>query len=398
MRDFIYPVIVAVSVITTFTTPYMIKLAGPSLALLLKKMPEKMLTKVNQMERTSNSSAAERSDWHKLLTAYFTRIVLYSVILVAIMIASEAWLEPFLSKLLPKLGNLAHDLVNVGITLTVMAPLLYGLAVNKGSADVYAKKLIKAKPANSWPILGLLLGRFFLALGFVLAVISTHFDLAGWTAVLLIAGGMVFFLISRHRVRERSSSMESIFFENLNARENQALKKAPVTASIKAKMAGYDVHLESIKVSEDSSFIGQKLMDIPIREESGANIIKITRGSHNILVPDGKERVYPGDVLLAVGTGKQLSDLKKMIVDSIDAVKGEETRFDIVTIDVKEDSHLYGRSLASLNLRKLNCMVISVMRNDEMITNPKADLVFEVGDKVWIAGELTSANYLISSE
>ena len=399
MRGFIYPVIVAVSVITTFTTPYMIKLAGPALALLQRKMPEKVLTRINQMERKTDSSAAERSDWHKLISAYLIRILLYSVILVAIMIASRAWLDPALDKLLPDLSEFVRNLISVGITLAVMSPLLYGLAVNKGSSDIYAKKLIKAKALNSWPILGLLLGRFFIALGFVLVVISTHFDLAGWTAVLLVLGGVVFFLISRSRVRERSTSMESMFFDNLNAKETLARKRTPVTSSIKSKMAGYDVHLESIKISEDSSFVGRKLMDIPIREESGANIIKITRGSHNILVPDGKEAVYPGDTLLAVGTGKQLSDLRKMISDSIEKEeKGEDPKFDIVTIDVKEDSYLCGRSLSSLGLRKFNCMVISVMRNEEMITNPQADLVFQVGDKVWIAGELTSANYLISSE
>ncbi|MCR5519547.1 MAG: cation:proton antiporter [Bacteroidales bacterium] len=399
MRGFIYPVIVAVSVITTFTTPYMIKLAGPALALLQRKMPEKVLTRINQMERKTDSSAAERSDWHKLISAYLIRILLYSVILVAIMIASRAWLDPALDRLLPDLSEFVRNLISVGITLAVMSPLLYGLAVNKGSSDIYAKKLIKAKALNSWPILGLLLGRFFIALGFVLVVISTHFDLAGWTAVLLVLGGVVFFLISRSRVRERSTSMESMFFDNLNAKETLARKRTPVTSSIKSKMAGYDVHLESIKISEDSSFVGRKLMDIPIREESGANIIKITRGSHNILVPDGKEAVYPGDTLLAVGTGKQLSDLRKMISDSIEKEeKGEDPKFDIVTIDVKEDSYLCGRSLSSLGLRKFNCMVISVMRNEEMITNPQADLVFQVGDKVWIAGELTSANYLISSE
>lgn len=400
MREFIYPVIVAVSVITTFTTPYMIRLAGPSLAFLQKKVPPRILARIDQMERTTNSSAAEKSDWQKLISAYVIRILLYSVILVAIMIASRAWLDPFLTRALPDVGKFWQNLVSVGITLAVMSPLLYGLAVNKGSSDMYAKKLIKAKALNSWPILGLLLGRFFLALGFVLAVISTHFDLAGWTAVLLVAAGVVFFLISRSRVRERSNSMESIFFENLNARENQALKKAPVTASIKAKMAGYDVHIDKVKVSGDSSYIGMMLKDIPIREESGANVIKITRGSHSIVVPDGSVKIYPGDELLIVGTGQQLAALRNLFDSSLlESPKDKsEFKFDLVTIDVKDGSYMNGQSLKALDLRKSNCMVISVMRSGEMITNPKADFVFQPGDKVWVAGELTSVNYLTKSE
>lgn len=394
MRDFIYPVIVAVSVITTFTTPYMIRLAGPAYSFLLKKMPDGMLNRLNQMERTSKSSAAERSDWHKLLSAYFLRILLYSVILVALMIASRTLLEPFVGRLLPNLSKFVQNLITVGITLTAMAPLLYGLAVNKGSADVYAKRLMKAKPSNSWPIMGLLLGRFFLAIAFVLVVISTHFDLAGWTALLLIVGGVVFFLVSRRRVRERSASLESTFFDNLNAKEVQARKNAPVTASIKAKMAGYDVHLDKLEVSADSSYIGLMLKEIPIRDESGANIVKITRGSHVILIPDGEQKVYPGDELLTVGTEEQLAALREMFKASIDAQPEDQSDFDVETVEVKDDSYLNGVSLKSLDIRKSNCMVISVLRGDNMIINPRAEFVFASGDVVWIAGDTASVEYL----
>ncbi len=394
MRDFIYPVIVAVSVITTFTTPYMIRLAGPAYSFLLKKMPDGMLNRLNQMERTSKSSAAERSDWHKLLSAYFLRILLYSVILVALMIASRTLLEPFVGRLLPNLSKFVQNLITVGITLTAMAPLLYGLAVNKGSADVYAKRLMKAKPSNSWPIMGLLLGRFFLAIAFVLVVISTHFDLAGWTALLLIVGGVVFFLVSRRRVRERSASLESTFFDNLNAKEVQARKNAPVTASIKAKMAGYDVHLDKLVVSADSSYIGLMLKEIPIRDESGANIVKITRGSHVILIPDGEQKVYPGDELLTVGTEEQLAALREMFKASIDAQPEDQSDFDVETVEVKDDSYLNGVSLKSLDIRKSNCMVISVLRGDNMIINPRAEFVFAPGDVVWIAGDTASVEYL----
>lgn len=394
MRDFIYPVIVAVSVITTFTTPYMIRLAGPAYSLLQKKLPEGALNRLNQMERTSNSSAAERSDWHKLLSAYFIRILLYSVILVALMIASRTLLEPLVGGLLPDLSKFIQNLITVSITLAVMAPLLYGLAVNKGSADVYAKRLMKAKPSNSWPIMGLLLGRFFLAIAFVLVVISTHFDLAGWTALLLILGGVVFFLISRHRVRERSTSMESKFFDNLNAKETLARKNAPVTASIRAKMAGYDVHLDKVKVSADSSYIGMMLKEIPIRDESGANVIKITRGNHSILVPDGNEKVYPGDELLTVGTEEQLDALRKMFDASLVATTEDKLEFNVEPVEVKGNSYLQGVSLKSLDIRKSNCMVISVLRGNDMIINPRADIIFEPGDVVWIAGDTASVDYL----
>lgn len=399
MREFIYPVIVAVSVITTFTTPYMIRLAGPSYEWLLKNLKPRTLARINQMESHSASSAAEKSDWHKLLSAYFLRIFLYSVILIAIMIAARAWVEPFIGRLMSGASGFLQNLVAVGITLLVMLPLLYGLAVNKGATDVYARNLMKAKPSNRWPILGLLLGRFFLALGYVLAVISTHFELAGWSVVLLLIGGVVFFLFSRARMRSKTVSMESQFFDNLHAKEMQERKSKPVTSSIRAKMSGYDVQLEAIKVSSDSGFVGLQLKNIPFRAETGANIIKITRGSRSILIPAGDEHVYPGDSLLAVGTKAQLAALKRMMADAVaDAEAAEEPAFDVRSVELKEDSYLVGRSLKSVDMRKFACMVISVMRGGEIITNPKPDFVFAVGDLVWIAGGLESADYLISSE
>ena len=78
-------------------------------------------------------------------------------------------------------------------------------------------------------------------------------------------------------------------------------------------MAGYDVHIETVVISADSSFIGQKMKDIPFRTETGANIIKIQRGSRNILIPDGNTVIYPEDTLVAVGTTAQIAALRGLI-------------------------------------------------------------------------------------
>ena len=398
MRDFIYPVIVAVSVITAFTTPYVIRLAGPAYAYIQKKASPGLLARIALMERKDERSAAERSDWHKLLAAYFIRIMIYGVILLAIVIVSRTLIEPGIGKLFSSWSESGRNLLTVGITLALMAPFLYGFAVSSGTANSYATNLIKAKQSNAWPVLGLLLARFFIAIGIVMGVISTHFHLAGWAALLIIIGGLVFFIFARRNIRTRMTFLESRFFNNLNQKEQEARRKAPVTSSILAKMSGYDVKLDRIKLSADSTFAGMKLKDLPIREESGANIIKISRGSHSILVPSGEEMVFPGDTLLAVGTTKQLDALKEMVAGSLTLTeKGAGEEFDISALDIKKDSFLCGKSLKSLNLRSVNCMVVSVLRDGEMITNPSADLVFEEGDKVWFAGETTSVNYLVSN-
>ncbi len=394
MREFTYPVIVAVSVITTFTTPYIIKASAPALDYLNSKLSPRALERLSQMERSGESSAAEKSDWHKLLSAYFIRILLYSVVLIAIMIASRLWLEPFVGRVFSGSSSFLQNLVSVCLTLILMSPLLYGLAVNRGENETHARKLIGAKPSNKWPILGLLLGRFFIALGFVLAVISTHFTLAGWTAVLLVLGGLVFFFFARAKMRSRSTAIEEKFYSNLNAKEALERKRKPVTTSIQSKMAGYDVHLESVSISAESTFAGQQLKEIPFRARTGVNIVKIMRGSRNIIIPDAGERVFPGDILLAVGTSEQIAAFKEMVSASVSESASENVDFDVRVMVLTPESYLTGRSLKSTSMRESNCMIISVLRGDHMITNPGPEFIFEAGDQVWLAGESSSVDYL----
>ena len=138
MRDFIYPVIIAVSVLTTFTTPYMIKLAGPAYTWLMRVLPDRWIVRLDAPEQNARRSAAEQSEWKKLLQAYFLRIVLYGVVLLAIMIGSKQFLEPLASRLFPGWSPFLHNLVVVVVTLLVMAPFLYGLAISSGSINASA--------------------------------------------------------------------------------------------------------------------------------------------------------------------------------------------------------------------------------------------------------------------
>ncbi len=394
MRDFIYPVIIAVSVITTFTTPYMIKLAGPAHAWLLRTLPDRWVARLDAPEQSTRTSAAEQSEWRKLLRAYFTRVVLYGVILIAIVIGSRAYLEPLLSRLFAGWSPFLRNLTAVLVTLVVMSPFLYGLAISSGAPiNGPANKLLKEKNGNKWPIAGLMLTRTFLAISFILSVIASHFRLAGWAIVLIILGGVVFILTAR-RTMHRYSFLEERFLSNLNEKEEAERRRRPVTTSVRSKMAGYDVHLEALEVSPDSSFVGKTLKEIPFRAETGANLIKITRGSQNITIPSGDEHIYPYDRLLAVGTTQQIGKMREMLDASTTPGEAENQEFEVIPVTLDEGSYLTGQTLRGTGMRNYRCMVISVLHGSEFITNPKPDYRFEPGDVVWIAGETRSCEWL----
>ena len=393
MRDFIYPVIIAVSVITTFTTPYMIKLAGPSYNLLLKRLPERWIARLDAPEQKSRSSAAEQSEWKKLLRAYFLRIVLYGVVIVAIMIGSKEFLEPTAARLFPSWTPFRLNLAVVIVTLLVMAPFIYGMAISSGSINRSASKLLAEKNANKWPLAGLVLTRTFLAVSMVLSVIASHFELAGWAFVLMLLGGIIFILAAR-RTMHRYSALEQRFLSNLNEKEEAERRSHPVSTSLREKMTGYDVHLEPLEVSPDSVFAGKQLKDIPFRAETGANLVKIRRGNQSITIPSGEVRIYPYDKLLAVGSSDQIDALRAMLSRSNTAqTAAGDLEFEVVSLTLETDSFLTGKTLRNVNMRQYRCMVISVLHNGEFITNPEPDFQFGVGDVVWIAGETSSLPY-----
>ena len=393
MRQFIYPVIIAVSVITTFTTPYMIKLAEPAYGGLLKLLPERWIARLDAPEQKSRSTAVEQSEWKKLLRAYFLRIVLYGVVIVAIMIGSKQFLEPLATRLFPDWTPFIHNLVLVAVTLLVMSPFLYGMAISSGSINAHASKLLAEKNANKWPLAGLVLTRTFLAISMILSVIASHFDLAGWAVVLIIVGGFVFVIASRSTIH-RYSALEQRFLNNLNEKEEAERKRHPITNSVRKKMAGYDVHLELLDVSPDSIFIGKQLKEIPFRAETGANLIKIQRGSQSITIPSGDMRIFPYDKLLAVGTTTQIDALRAMLSQSdAQPTPLTEQGFEVIPVTLSEDSFLCGKVLHEVNMRQYRCMVISVLHEGEFITNPKPDYRFGAGDIVWIAGETGALPY-----
>ena len=391
MREFIYPVIIAVSVITTFPTPYVIKLADPSYALLNRKLPESWRKRLEpSSDAHSRITAAEHGEWKELLMAYFTRILLYGVVVLAIYIGSVLYLGPLVDKFLPSVGETWRNAVKAVVTLLAMAPFLYGMGIGTGSISKSAPKLLKEKESNIWPITGLVIARSFIVISIILGVLSSYFHLAGWTILLIILGLFAFIYFARRSVH-KYSALEERFLKNYNAREEHELRSKPVSSSVRKKLSTYDVRTEVFTLAPESTFAGKCLKELPLRDKSGANIIKIARGSLSIIIPSGDVQVFPGDRILAVGTTDQLERLRNMMSDSVVEVPdNQDDEFKIEPEVLTAGSFLTGRTLRSANLRKYQCMVISVLRGERFITNPEPEFLFQEDDTVWIAGIISN--------
>ena len=395
MRGFIYPVIIAVSVITTFAAPYMIKAGDPVSKWLSGKLPPGILARINpQPGDNAKVSTAESNEWSGLIKSYVIRVILYSVILIAIILASRLLLPNLAAKLLPFLSEPLQKLICLVLTLGVMVPFLYGLAITNGSINTHASKLLKERASNRWPILSLMVMRILIAIGFILAAITIYFKLGGWGVLAVIGAGFLVLVIAKASLRNLSG-LERRFMENFNAREEMERRKTPVASSVNDNLSGYDIKTTSVDVSPDFAFIGKPLREMPFRKTAGINIIKIQRGSSSIQIPSGNEPVYPYDKLIAVGSPDQLQAFEAMMKENTSPAGSDTTNFAVKSSVLKPDSFLTGKKLRDTDMRGSGCMIVSVKHNNKIIANPGADYEFAAGDMVWIAGEEASCDWFL---
>lgn len=386
MRNFIYPIIVTVSVITTFTTPYFIKISVPVGEWLYSHLPKSFVEKIEFNASTSHIHNT-KSDWKTLLRKYFTRVILYSVLLLAISFASSLYLHPFLSDKFAKINPTTIKWISLLITLLVMSPFLYGLAVNKGSISTSFEKLWYGKKVNRGLLTALTLLRISIAIIFFVSVFFAYFNISYWAIFALVLGAGAFIVIARKDFI-RFEYMERKFYQNYNEKDELERQQKPITSSIKSKLDGHDIHLEYITVSPNSQYVGMKLRNIPFRSEFGVNIAKIERGRKIINIPSADDHIYPYDKILAIGTQTQIKAfMEVMEADALEKPKEEGNKVSVESFTLNANSYLKGKTLIKAGMRDSGCMIIGVERGGESIMNPAPDFIFQEGDIVWMVGD-----------
>lgn len=394
MREFIYPVMVAVSVITTFITPYFMKLSSPFSEWLEDHIPPKVMTFLNQYS-ASSQRVSNKSEWNKLLQVVIVRIVMYTILAIAINIGVYKLVYPLLLDNVTHLSELTVKWISTILTILCMFPFLYGLAINRGKVSATFEKLWYDKRSNRGILVAIILFRVFLSIALCVSVFFNYFPFSYWVLFAGVIAFVLFILISRSDI-VRFEKMENLFLSNLNEKDNLERKKRPITTSLKDKMPGYNINIDKIVVSPNAPFIGQSLMEIPFHQEFGVNIVKIIRGNQIITLPSSQERIYPTDILYAIGTEEQIT----RFVDSMDYSTGEELPEDaldvvVTSILLSEKSQLANRKIAQSEVRNYGCMIIGVERGEDSVMNPPADLTMLPDDIIWLVGDKKNLDKII---
>ncbi|MCG4771286.1 cation:proton antiporter [Bacteroides nordii] len=386
LDPFISPIIVAVSVITTFTTPYFIRLANPFAEWLYKVLPPKvqeMLARYASGKKTVNHD----SDWKKLLKNIVGRVIIYSVLLTAIWLLSVKTLYPAVSELFTPVTiwvNLAMCLA----TLLLMTPFLWALISNKYNSSAIFLKLWEDENYNHGRLVALVLFRVSVAIFFISAVVISYFHLNIGIGVVIAVAVVALILILREDLTQYSR-LETHFLTNLNLREEVAKKHHPLKTSFNSEFNNKDIELTSVLVSPYSRYIGKSLGELSFRQEFGVNVVAIVRGDLKIYIPKSSERIYPQDKLAVVGTDRQLQKFRDEI-ESPQGVPGTEEMYqemNLHSFTVNEAFHFLDKSIVQSRLgEKYDSIVVAIERNGALVPLDK-DATFLLGDLVWFVGE-----------
>ncbi len=369
----IYPIVVAVSVLTTFTTPYFIKLSVPFYNLVERHLPEKLRFLIDRYHDSASESEVHRSAWRAAVRQISLRLMVYSIILVAILLCSRLYLYPWAKEHIPHLAETA----TMWLTLAAMAPFVVALLLP------LTKVIGKGASENGRPniaAIAMALICFIVANCFVINLI-TEYSSMRWGFSFAIAAVLMALMLLSHRVRQKMSRMETKFLDNLNERELRRSGR-------KSKMIN-DLHLAYITVGTGCPFVGERLKNSNVRSRYGVNIVSVQRGSVTITIPGGERRIFPGDVLGVIGTDEQIEHVLPLIEKNMPVDPSEEkpVDFKLVKILLTETSPLVGKTPRTSGIRdKYDGLVLAIQRGDEY-TDSEPDMVFNAGDIVWLVGD-----------
>lgn len=398
ISDFLYPVVVAVSVITTFLTPYMIRSATPVYNMLEKRLPTKVIRSLNHLSM-NQSGTSRQSLWKRLLLQMTINSVVYSILTSAVIALMFTFVLPFMRRLLPgwELHWYANAITGI-LTVLCISPFLRAMVMKKNRSEEW-KTLWNESNRNRLPLLFTILVRAIIAITFIFYICNY---LSRFSNALMITLGlvvMVLIVLSRS-IKHRSILLERLFINNLRSRDIEAQVHGKKRPLYEGKLLDRDIHIAEFEVPSDSQWMGQTLKQLNLGQKYGVHVSSILRGGHRLNIPDGDYIIFPGDRLQVIGSDEQLSKLGNAIEDE---VLGEENDVEKREMKLRQliigpDSPFVGKTLAESGIRSLySCMVVGMEEGKENLSQISPKRQFEEGDIIWVVGEQDDLNELLST-
>ena len=398
ISDFLYPVVVAVSVITTFLTPYMIRLATPAYNRLERHLPKKLILSLNHLSM-SHQHSMQQSNWKRLLTQMGINTVVYSILTSASIALMFTFVLPFMRRLLPgwELHWYANAITGI-LTVILIAPFLRAMVMKKNKSEEF-KALWHESNRNRVPLIFTILVRIVIAVAFIFYICNY---LSRFTNALMISIGLVVVvaIIFSRWIKHRSITMERLFIQNLRSRDIEAQVHGKKRPLYEGRLLDRDIHIAEFTVPSDSMWMGQTLKQLNFGQKYGVHVSSILRGGRRVNIPDGDYIIFPGDVLQVIGSDTQFTAFR----DKLESERfGEDQEMEKREMKLRQlvigsGSPFIGKTLIESGIRDLySCMVVGLEEGKESLSQYRPNRRFQEGDIIWVVGELEALDALMKA-
>lgn len=395
ISDFIYPVIVAVSVVTTFLTPYMIRAAVPAYNGLEKALPRKWVRRLNHMGSAHQNTDVEQSTWHRLLKKMGVNTLIYTILCVAVTAVMLTVVLQFFRHILPHWwANGATGLV----TLLSIAPFMRALVTKNNNSDEF-KELWTESRLNRFPLIFTVLFRMAIAAAILFYICNYLARFANAIVITLAVVVIVLMVLSR-KLKKRSIRMERRFIQNLNSRDIAAQVSGLKRPLFEDKLIDRDIHISDFDIPEDSEWAGQTLKLLRLGTRFGIHVSSILRGHQRINIPGGDAIIFPGDRLQVIGNDDQLQTFGNAVKGEVvpEDPNIEQREMHLQKLRLSANSPFIGKTLAESGIREnYNCMLVGVEQGQENLTMIDPKRKFRQGDTIWVVGENASVKKLLAN-
>lgn len=376
----LYPIIVSVSIVTTFVTPYMIKGGLPFYNWLQPKLPAALKQRLEHYSSNASNDGDNRAGIRSFVRHQLTNIILYSIILAAVALLSDTLLRPLLDSLFADAGipQIWSRLLGMAVTLLAMSPFLWAMAVKNVSKE-RIKAMFDTYRYSQAVVIPLLVLRYFVALFFAGLVVGRYTNLAAGFLMVIAFIVLAVVLFSR-KANNFYAQIEERFLDNLNSRQAQNSFRIP------AGMEN-DFQMERMQVSPYSPLAGRTLAQGDLRDRYGANIVTIERGDRIIDLPGRNDILMPTDTLTVIGTEAQVSALRADVEREADVLIHDHSDHELYMYryHVESGGLLCGLAVGSSMLAtQHHVMTIAIERAGQKIINPDRNTIFLHDDMLWL--------------
>ena len=384
---FLYPVVVAVSVITTFLTPYMIRASEPCYNMLERRLPTSWISTLNHITLSHPSGKGAKNNWKNLLKQMTVNTVIYTILSVTVVALMLSLFLPFIRHLL--IGwHWTANFICGALTVLLISPFLRAMVMKKNHSEEF-KALWAESRINHLPLIFTIIVRVVIASSFVFYICNYLSRFAN-ALIIAIAVAVVLLMIMSRSLKHSSIRLERMFVQNLRSRDIEAQVHGRKRPLYEGHLLDRNVHMSDIDVPMDSKWAGLTLRQLELRQRFGVHVSSILRAERRLNIPDGNTIVFPGDRLQVIGADSQLSKMAEALRSEIYGSDPdiEEKTMKLRQMVVTGGSQLLGVTLRDSGIRsRYNCMVVGIEEGEENLSQMSPDRKFEKGDIIWIVGE-----------